>query len=100
MTAFPRLSAKEKIVLELLISNGEMYGLELVKASAEIKRGAVYVMLARLEDKGFVASRYVEGEFLPGKKRPRYSITGLGQKALQIAAYAQEEYDSWNEAPA
>ncbi|MEO0882913.1 MAG: helix-turn-helix transcriptional regulator [Pseudomonadota bacterium] len=82
MNDIPRLSARERTILELLVSNGEMYGLQLVKASPEIKRGAVYVTLSRMADKGFVKSRRVEEEALPGKPRPRYSITGLGQTAL------------------
>jgi hypothetical protein len=45
----PRLSAKEQLILDLLIANrGAMYGLELVANSrSRLKRGTVYVTLAR-----------------------------------------------------
>ena len=85
MSDIPRLSPKERVVLELLVRNREMYGLEMVKAEPkQLKRGAIYVMLSRMDDKGFVTSRLVDDEVLPGKKRPRYSITGLGQRVLEM----------------
>ena len=46
------LSAKESLILELLIQDKELYGLELVAASRRrLKRGTVYVTLGRMEDK-------------------------------------------------
>jgi DNA-binding PadR family transcriptional regulator len=50
------MSTKEAILLDLL--QGETrFGLELVEASGgRIKRGSVYVTLARMEAKGFVES--------------------------------------------
>lgn len=84
MDEIPRLSPKERVVLNLLVQNGEMYGLQMVKAEPkQLKRGAIYVMLSRMSDKGFVESRLVDDEILPGKKRPRYRITGLGSRMLQ-----------------
>jgi DNA-binding PadR family transcriptional regulator len=48
----------EEAVMRLLAAGGEMYGLQLVKASAGVlKRGTVYLVLDRLEDAGLVASR-------------------------------------------
>lgn len=92
MDTIPSLSPKERIILELLIRNGEMYGLELVNASPAIKRGAVYVMLSRMSEKGFVKSRNIKDERLPGKKRPRYNITGLGQRVLRIQDAIDQEF--------
>lgn len=92
MDKIPSLSPKERIVLNLLIRHGEMYGLELVKASPEIKRGAVYVMLSRMAEKGFVSSRNIADERLPGKKRPRYNITGLGQQVLRLQDIIDQEF--------
>ena len=56
----PRLlSRKEKLVLELL-GDREMFGLDLVRASKGVlKRGVVYVMLSRMEDRGLIAARGV-----------------------------------------
>jgi DNA-binding PadR family transcriptional regulator len=53
----PTLSAKEHLVLELLVANGPSYGLQLVGASrGRLKRGTVYVTLGRMEEKGYVES--------------------------------------------
>jgi hypothetical protein len=41
---FPRLSRKETLILEMLLGKGEMFGLEMVEASAGgLKRGTIYV---------------------------------------------------------
>ena len=51
------MSRTESLILELLRAR-ERYGLELVDDSAgTLKRGSVYVILARMEEKGFVESR-------------------------------------------
>ena len=79
----PRLpSGKELIVLELLSCKREMYGLEMVKASSRLARGTVYVLLNRMEDKGYVTSRQVKEENASGMPRRVFAITGLGQRAL------------------
>jgi PadR family transcriptional regulator PadR len=80
----PTLSPKESLILELLIGAKEMYGLELVAASAgALKRGTVYVTLGRMEDKGYVASRL---ESAPpaagGLPRRIYTPTPLGREVL------------------
>ena len=47
--SFSRLSAKEELILDMLISEGQMYGLEMVRASDnQLKRGTVYVTLGRM----------------------------------------------------
>ena len=56
----PSMSRTESLVMELLRGR-ERYGLELVDASSgSLKRGSVYVILARMEEKGFVDSRQEE----------------------------------------
>jgi DNA-binding PadR family transcriptional regulator len=81
----PRLSGKERLILELLTSSGPMYGLQLVEQSgAALKRGTVYVTLGRMEAKGLVES---EQEPLPpgaiGLPRRIYRPTGLGVRMLR-----------------
>ena len=52
------LSAKESLILELLVREREMYGLQLVTTSKRrLKRGTVYVTLGRMEEKGYITSR-------------------------------------------
>lgn len=85
----PRLPAKEALILELLMDEAELYGLQLVAASkGRLKRGTVYVTLGRMEEKGFITSRL---ESAPadegGLPRRIYEPTAFGKKVL--SAYAQ-----------
>lgn len=86
----PRLSKKERIVLEMLVGRGALYGLELVEASdGQLGRGTVYVTLSRMTDKGYLES-YEEDTpaGYRGPKRRRYRITGVGARALQASDLA------------
>jgi DNA-binding PadR family transcriptional regulator len=78
------LPGKERLILELLLGSGPLYGLRLVELSdGELKRGTVYVTLGRLEAKGLVASEQEAAQ--PGAiglPRRIYSITGLGERLL------------------
>jgi PadR family transcriptional regulator, regulatory protein PadR len=77
----PSISSTESLLLDLLES-GERYGLELVASSdGRLKRGSVYVTLARMEAKGFVESR--QEERAPGAiglPRRLYTPTAYGLK--------------------
>ena len=85
----PRLpSGKELIVLDLLAGKREMYGLEMVRASSRLARGTVYVLLSRMEHKGYVTSRQVKEENTSGMPKRVFSITGLGQRALAATRQA------------
>jgi DNA-binding PadR family transcriptional regulator len=80
------LSEKESLVLELLVQHGELYGLQLVSTSPRrLKRGTIYVMLGRMEDKGYVSSRLEDGP-PPGGGMPRrlYQPTALGRRVLAL----------------
>jgi PadR family transcriptional regulator PadR len=87
------LPKKERLILELLVSGGPMYGLQLVEQSGgALKRGTVYVTLGRMEAKGFVES---EQEELPsgaiGLPRRIYRPTGLGERMLRAwTVFARE----------
>jgi len=80
-----RLPAKERLILELLASAGPLFGLRLVELSdGRLKRGTVYVTLARMEAKG-----YVESEQEPpapgaiGLPRRVYRATSRGKRVLR-----------------
>ena len=83
----PTLPPKEALILDLLVAESEMYGLQLVAASKrKLKRGTVYVTLGRMEEKGFITSRLEncapeEG----GLPRRLYEATAFGRRVL--AAY-------------
>jgi DNA-binding PadR family transcriptional regulator len=77
----PSISATEFLILDLL-GGRERYGLELVDASRKrLKRGSIYVLLARMEKKGFVQSRLDDSPNPPaGATRRLYLATSYGSR--------------------
>ena len=75
-----------------LLRGSERYGLELVDASAgALKRGSVYVILARMEEKGFIESRQEErGPKTSGLPRRLYRATPYGVKVHNAFAILRE----------
>ena len=84
------LSAKEALILKMLISNPkERYGLDLVEASeGQLKRGTIYVTLSRMEDKGFVESRR-EDTHAAKSSIPRRLYTPTGRGVQVFRAHEQ-----------
>src|SRR5579862_8955447 len=86
-------ASTEPVILSLL-SRGESYGYALIQ---EVKRlsgdkiewtdGMIYPVLHRMEDEGWIASRWGEAE--NGRKRKYYSLKKDGKKALQ------EQREQW-----
>ena len=78
------LSAKERLVLELLAASGSMYGLQLVHESrGDLKRGTVYVTLSRMEEKGLIESRQEAASDDPDAiARRMYRPTAHGERVL------------------
>ncbi len=90
----PRLSSKEKVILELLAAKGRMYGLQLVSGSdGRLKRGTVYVTLGRMEQKGLVES---EPEKLSDDSglvpRRMYRATAFGVRVLELWTRLAREF--------
>jgi len=89
----PTLPPNERLILELLVSSGPMFGLQMVEASGgRLRRGSVYVTLGRMERKRFIES---EQEQRPsgaiGLPRRLYRPTALGERALRAwTALARE----------
>jgi DNA-binding PadR family transcriptional regulator len=77
----PSISGTESVILDLL-EGRERFGLELVEMSGgTVKRGSVYVLLARMETKGFVESRQEERQRgAIGLPRRLYRATPYGLK--------------------
>ena len=80
-------ASTEPLILSLL-SKGESYGYELIQevkrlSAEEIKwtDGMLYPVLHRMEDRGWIKSRWVEIE--NGRKRKYYSIKKDGHQALK-----------------
>ena len=80
------MSPTESLILELLRGR-ERYGLELVDFSrGTLKRGSVYVTLARMESKGFVESR--QKERVPG-------AIGLPRRLYRGTEYGLKVHDAY-----
>lgn len=80
----------EMAVLELLVGK-EMHGAEMLKASGRLSRAAIYVILNRMEEKGFISSR-VKDESGPLAGRRIYCVTGHGQRAYGAWQHAQAAF--------
>lgn len=85
------MSRTESLVMAIL-GRGDRYGLELVDASSgALKRGSVYVILARMEEKGFVDSW--QEDRAPGASGPPrrlYRATPYGLKVHEAFATLRE----------
>jgi PadR family transcriptional regulator, regulatory protein PadR len=87
---FPALSGIESLIIEMLIENREMFGLEMVDTSfGELKRGTIYVTLSRMTEKGLVESREEprkEPEI--GNARRKYKATTHGERIFKAQELA------------
>lgn len=82
----PTISGTESLILDLLEVR-ECFGLELVATSqGRLKRGSIYVMLGRMEVKGFVESR--QEERAPG-------AIGLPRRLYRATAYGLKVRDAY-----
>ena len=78
----------EMVVMRILQNEpAGMYGLEIVESSNKaIKRGSVYVLLGRLEEKGFVKMQRPKADpTYPGLPRPTYRLTAEGMRVVSAA---------------
>jgi PadR family transcriptional regulator, regulatory protein PadR len=90
----PRLSATERLILELLAEHGELFGLQMVgHARGALKRGTVYVTLGRMQEKGYLESRQ---ELLPpgaiGLPRRLYRPSGYGLRVVNAWRLAERVF--------
>ena len=95
METLPRLSATERLILELLAAHGELFGLEMIaRSGGRLKRGTVYVTLGRMQEKGYLESRQAP---LPtgaiGLPRRLYRPSGLGRRVLEAWATAERTFE-------
>src|SRR3954469_22231428 len=89
----PSLPPKEALILELLVEQSELYGLQLVAASRKrLKRGTVYVTLGRMEEKGYLKSRFEPAPAdAGGLPRSLYEATALGRRVLKLWTHIVKE---------
>lgn len=90
MENFPRLSRIDWLIVDLLAEAGAnpLYGLQLVEKSNEkLKRGTVYVNLAKLEDLGLIKVSVGPPRGTRGRPRNQYTLSGKGRRALAARDY-------------
>lgn len=90
----PRFSAAERLIVELLAHQGELFGLQMVEESnGRLKRGTVYVTLGRMHEKGYLESRQ---EAMPegaiGLPRRLYRPTALAMRVLAAWQAAESSF--------
>ena len=88
MLAKELVAASTEPLILTLLSKGESYGYELIQEVKELSGdkikwtdGMLYPVLHRMEDDGWIKSRWVEME--NGRKRKYYSIKKDGHQALK-----------------
>lgn len=80
----PRLSDLEVVILQMLVMDPEMYGLDMVrKSNGTLKRGTIYVTLQRMEEKGLVSSEREKISTSPTIPRRLYKPTPAGVHSLE-----------------
>lgn len=99
----PRLASLEEDVMTVLLSNPELYGLQILQALNEastvgrIGFGSLYPTLHRLDKKGYLSARWGEesdGES-GGARRKYYRITGLGEQVLKATYLRRHQLQTW-----
>ena len=93
---FPKFTATETLIMTILLDDagGEIYGWELMeKSNCKLKRGTVYVILNRMEDKGFIKSRKeLPRKGARGQPRRLYKPTGFGKQIFSAWEMIQKEF--------
>jgi len=88
MTNYSLGEFEELILLVVAASGGEAYGVSIQenlieKLKKNVNISAIHVSLKRMEDKGFVKSRFGGiTEERGGRRKKFYTITGLGKRVL------------------
>lgn len=91
MSKEPRFTANIAAVLDMLISHPQSAGADIARVTG-MKSGTLYPILMRLEDAGWLASCWEEGDpSLLGRPRKRfYSVTGVGRAHARANAKEQQ----------
>ena len=94
---------EEIVLLTIALLGSQAYGVAIRKeieeqASRKVSIGGVHTACNRLEDKGFLKSRFGEASPTRGGKRKKiYRVTQAGQTALVAARELRENL--WNQLP-
>lgn len=94
---------EELIMLNVALLFDEAYGVAIMKeiktrCNRSISISTVHAALARLQEKGFVSSRYAgESTERGGRRKHLFRVTMAGQKALEEVR--SQRNNIWNEIP-
>lgn len=92
----PNITNTESLIMSILVNKAgiEIYGWELMDASnGTLKRGTIYVILNRMEEKGFISSRKEpRREGARGRPRRMYKLTSLGNKTISALEIYQNNF--------
>jgi len=92
----PRVTKTEALIMQILLEKAgtEIYGWELMeKSDGSLKRGTIYVILNRMEDKGYIKSRKEpRRNGARGLPRRMYKLTGMGQNIINAWEIAQNAF--------
>jgi PadR family transcriptional regulator PadR len=88
--------AQLKVFSALLNSPGELYGLELMRATG-LRSGTLYPLLERMVDEGWVARRWESAENPAGPRRRFYRLTSSGatEGRLRLAEVQAIGVQAW-----
>jgi DNA-binding PadR family transcriptional regulator len=76
--------AKEATVLGLLAKEGNLFGLDMIRASrGALKRHSIYVLLSSMEESGLIEGREVPQLATGRLPRRLYAITQAGRGRLE-----------------
>jgi DNA-binding PadR family transcriptional regulator len=78
----------EMRVLRLLAGGEELCGVEMERRDPELVGGGIYVVLSRMEKKGFVRSRWQEVAGVRGRGLKMVVMTDFGRRCFRSAIAA------------
>lgn len=88
-----KASTATRLVFQAFLDapSDETYGFALAEATG-LPSGTIYPILRRLEDDGFIKSRWAEVDTGTQRRRRRYyELTGEGRRAAQTATVQQRQ---------
>jgi DNA-binding PadR family transcriptional regulator len=79
---------EHQILLAILRHGGDSYSVPIVteleeRAGRDVTQAAVFIVLRRLEDKGLLRSRMVDGDEGAARTRRYFRLTALGMRRLR-----------------
>jgi len=94
---------EEIVLLTVAILQEKAYGLAIIeeieqRLNRKVSIGSIQTVLRRLEDKGYLTSKFGEATSVRGGKRKRYfTLTTFGQNALEEVK--EQRMSLWNAIP-